>query len=256
MRDAAAGCRGRRAAQTSSALALLLALSHIVARPAAGLRGPITSLVAVVPSEKINIRLTDAVRQQVRVRDAVGQRLLDGVVAVRGAGAHISQVRSSARGGSAACGAAWCGCKLSMGARRGAGRSAARGRAIRADDCEKAACTTPAARGCSTMDRGAKTAPHEPDRSCRSARRPARRLWMGAVRGVGRRLPGAGGPKPATAAPLVTSARRRRTSPSQQAPTHGTTTCEGSYSGPEHIGLGSLDQGSTAPVRTLALASF
>ena len=36
-----------------------------------------------------------------------------------------------------------------MGARRGAGRSAARGRAIRADDCEKAACSTSAARGCS-----------------------------------------------------------------------------------------------------------
>ena len=133
-----------------------------------------------------------------------------------------------------------------MGARRGAGRSAARGRAIRADDCEKAAWTTSAARGCSILDRGCSAGHTSQTRAGVGAPGgPRGELWRGTVRGVGRRLPVAGGPKPATAA--VGSARRAAAAPwgLLRAKLLGT----GAY-------RSGVDQGSTAPVRTLALASF
>ena len=76
-------------------------------------------------------------------------------------------------------------------------------------------------------------------------RRPARRIVEGTARGVGRRLPVAAGPKPATA--VVGSARRAAAAPwgLLRAKLLGT----GAY-------RSGVDQGSTAPVRTLALASF
>ena len=77
-------------------------------------------------------------------------------------------------------------------------------------------------------------------------RRPARRIVEGTARGVGRRLPVAAGPKPATAA--VGSARRAAAAP------------WGLLRAKKLLGTGAyrsgVDQGSTAPVRTLALASF
>ena len=95
-----------------------------------------------------------------------------------------------------------------MGARRGAGRSAARGRTIRADDCEKAACSTSAARGCSILDRGCSAGHTSQTRAGVGAPGgPRGEMRTGTVLGVGRRLPVAGGRKPATAA--VVSARRR-----------------------------------------------
>jgi hypothetical protein len=104
-----------------------------------------------------------------------------------------------------------------MGARRGAGRSAARGRAIRAEDCEKAACSTSAARGCSKWIAAVAPATRARPELASERRRPARRIVEGTARGVGRRLPVAAG-QTRGAARHVRLPRRRRAV--------GTTTCE------------------------------
>ena len=133
-----------------------------------------------------------------------------------------------------------------MGARRGAGRSAARGRAIRADDCEKAACSTSAARGCSILDRGCSAGHTSQTRAGVGAPGgPRGELWRGRFAGWGDVSPS----RPAKpAAPHVTSACRAAAAP------------WGLLRAKKLLGTGAyrsgVDQGSTAPVRTLALASF
>ena len=138
------------------------------------------------------------------MRDAVGQRLLDRVVAVRGAGSHCCGAvegsqrrdgtgaveRSLRRGAGEMLLGAVASWREHSGARRRA--IAARGRSISANYCEKAAGSASVARGCSIMDRDAKTAPHEPDQSGVGA--PA--AIAGGEDGVGWDGP-VSGPKPA-----------------------------------------------------------
>ena len=115
------------------------------------------------------------------------------------------------------------------------------------------------ARGCSIMDRDAKTAPHEPDQSWRrSARRPRGELWRGTVRGAGETSPRRGRTetrdRSAARSRRASRPRRRRPRSRRRAAPWGILRAKDfTREGPE---TRLNDQGSTAPVRTLALASF
>ena len=196
------------------------------------------------------------------MRDAVGERLLDGVVAVRGAGSHCCGAvegsqrrdgtgaveRSLRRGAGEMLLGAVASWREHSGARRRA--IAARGRSISANYCEKAAGSASAARGCSIMDRDAKTAPHEPDQSGVGAPGgPRGEMGMGAVRGVRRRLPVANcqNPRPPRRA---SRPRRRRIyggPVSRSRRRYEEYYVRRSYSGPERIGLGSLIRARRRP---------
>ena len=138
-----------------------------------------------------------------------------------------------------------------MGARRGAGRSAARGRAIRADDCEKAACSTSAARGCSILDRGC-SAGHTSQTRAGVGAPAARAANCGWGRFVGW---GDVSPSRADRNPRPPHVTLR-----DAAVIYGAAPRRGDYYVREvtrdRARVGLVDQGSTAPVRTLALASF